>query len=167
MTASVNSRSSKQQLIDYAKNELGIELPESMNNKEMYEHIKAAQGITTDDDDVDQGVNDDTNDTQTQQVAATDAGDLQVVAEQKAPTHFTIRVTKPAGTQMADMVITANGVNTQLQFGKDVKVSAAAYHALNDAVELIPAHRDPDSGELIGEKYEPRYNFMVVKEHFE
>lgn len=163
MTAQVNSRSSKAQLIEFAKTELGIELPESMSNPEMYAIIKEQIGsVDADKDDDDQSAPAVTQDAP----VVTDA-EPSVVVEQKAPTHFTIRVAKPAGTQMTDMVITANGVNTQLQFGKDVKVSAAAYHALADAVELTPGHRNPDTGEWVEPAYEPRYSFMVVKEHFE
>jgi hypothetical protein len=181
MAKKVNAGSSKPDYIAFARDELGINLPEDMKREDMYAAIKselASQGGSEGDLDEEEAAAGSNNSGVVQgsnleqasvmpQVLTAQHQPLQVTERQADPTHYTIRVAKPPLCTVPDMVITANGVNTQIHFNKPVKVSAAAYFALVDAVELIPAHRDLDSKEWVPAREEPRFSFVVVSEHHE
>lgn len=158
-----NASSSAKYIIEYAQTELGVELPKDLDKAGLLAEVRRLMqeaGTNPDPDDQDEEDNQQQNNHESQ-------GGSSVAAEKpKKPSHYTIKVTRPNDTKLADMVINGNGDNYQIHFGKAVKVPAVVFNILNDARRLIPAHRDMETNELIPESWEHEYNFSVLEEHF-
>ena len=157
MTQPTYQGSTAAELIEFARAN-GVSLPDDTDKSTAWKAVKALLN------DLGETVTD-TSDSGDQ--SETQATESTAAVSGRAPTHFTVKIQKPQGVTVGDMIITANGVNTQIQFNKEVKISAAAYHALNDAVEQVPGYRDPETQEWNPPREEPRYAFLTVKEHFE
>ena len=160
-----NKSSSLKYILEYAKAELGLDLPADIDKDDaLIEVRKVLQEMgdkpaPDDDDDAEEGAN--------------DAGGLDgeentqaPAAKTDKPSHYTIRVTRPSDTKLPDMVVNANGDNFQIHFGKNVKVPAVVFNILSDAKRFIPAYRDMETNELVPENWEHEVNFSVVQEHF-
>jgi hypothetical protein len=156
-----NKSSSLKYIIEFAKNELGVELPADGDKDVLLAEVRRLLQEAGDapgaDDEENQG-----GDAGDQE----EDGEFTETEQSETPTHYTIKVSKPSDTKLPDMVVCANGDNFQIHFGKPVKVPAVVYNILCDARRLIPAHRDMETNELVPESWEQEYNFSVIKEHF-
>ena len=106
-----NKSSSIKYIIEFAKKELGVELPADGDKDTLLAEVRrllqeagAAPGLD------DEGTQDGDSDDQEENSEFTEAEQVDT------PTHYTIKVSRPSDTKLPDMVVCANGDNFQIHF---------------------------------------------------
>lgn len=134
----------KPELLIYAKEELGIELPSNWSKAEVVARIKQETGDTSD---------------------APGSGSASEGNEDKTPTKVVINIQDDAESEKINYhVVGLNGRNYQIKKGVDVTVPYGVYDILNNAIETVYTSVVRENGrrELVG-KVRKRVPFSVIK----
>jgi hypothetical protein len=131
------------QIREYAKDELGIELPAKASKAELITSIKEISGQTNE---------------------PTGAESANEGNEDKRPTAVIINIPENEDDQVNYVRVNENGRTYQIMKGQDVRVPYGVYDNLRCAIEAKPVKTKTAEGkEKIVMKERPRFAFSVVK----